>query len=83
MLGGGGGGGGGGSSRVSDKVIRRKSNFLYHLEQDNVTLADRGFTDLAIHEAKLEFSAFTHGKSHLTQREVKYSPSSQFEYENS
>ena len=38
--------------RVSDKVITQESNFLRHLELDDVVLADRGFTiadDLAIH----------------------------------
>ena len=62
--------------RVSDKVITQESNFLRHLEQDDVVLADRGFTiadDLAIHGAKLEIPAFTRGKSQLTQREVEYS----------
>ena len=59
--------------RVSDKVITQESNFLRHLEQDDVVLADRGFTiadDLAIHGAKLEIPAFICGKSQLTQREV-------------
>ena len=59
--------------RVSDKVITQESNFLHHLEQDDVVLADRGFTiadDLAIHGAKLEIPAFICGKSQLTQREV-------------
>ena len=62
--------------RVSDKVITQESNFLRHLQQDDVVLADRGFTiadDLAIHGAKLEIPAFTRGKSQLTQREVEYS----------
>ena len=62
--------------RVSDKVITQESNFLRHLQQDDVVLADRGFTiadDLAIHGAKLEIPAFTRGKSQLKQREVEYS----------
>ena len=62
--------------RASDRCITMNSGLLDLLENDDVVLADCGFTisdDISLHGAKLEIPAFTSGKKQLSLREVEES----------
>ena len=61
---------------VRDQNLPQSLDFFEHIEHGNTIWADYGFSiraDLGVFEANLKISAFTRGKTHLPQREVKLS----------